>query len=374
MENVIVKKSETTSYVILVTIIFLISVSCLTEDPLKIPFQSYSPDNLGDGWEITDPASSGFDGEALKNVYRYVHEEDNVWQIRSLLVFKDNKLVAESYMKDRNDRTNLHPIWSCTKQVIGILTGIAVDKGLISVNDKISDHLPQVSGHSEKSGITIENLLMMKSGIDYNNDGYFGEDSKLAREEPSNSLDFVLGLGMHSVPGTQFRYKNSDPHIISAIIQGKTGKTTRDWAREVLFDKIGITNLEWRTYKDGITFGAFGILTTPREMGKIGQLVANDGMWDGEQIVSRTWIDEITQAKVSPNETHYTDTGFGYLWWKDIMRNVSMAWGHGGQYILINKDKNLIVVITSERHTTGDAFLSIYSALSIYDRINDICH
>jgi CubicO group peptidase (beta-lactamase class C family) len=372
MEDVTVRKLGTIGHVILITIILLISVSCLTEDPLKIPFQSYPPDNLDDGWEIAEPAGSGFDGEALNDVYKYVHEENNVWQIRSLLVFRNNKLVAESYMKDRNDRINLHPIWSCTKQVTGILTGIAVDKGLISVSDTISDHLPQVSRYPEKSGITIENLLMMKSGIDYNNDGYFGEDSKLAREEPSNSLDFILSLPMHSAPGTQFRYKDSDAHIISAIIQEKTGKTMRDWAREVLFDRIGITNLEWRTYKDGITFGSFGILTTPREMGKIGQLVANDGMWDGKQIVSKNLIDEMTSAKVSPNETHYTDIGFGYLWWKDIKRNVNMAWGHGGQYILINKDKNLIVVITSERHTTGDAFLSIYTAFSIYDRINRI--
>jgi CubicO group peptidase (beta-lactamase class C family) len=185
-------------------------------------------------------------------------------------------------------------------------------------------------------------------------------------------LVFILGLGFHSSTGTQFRYKNSDPHLISAIIQEKVGKTTRDWAQEVLFDKIGIKRLEWRTYKDGITFGAFGILTTPREMGKIGQLVSNDGLWAEEQIVSKNWLDEMTSAKVSPNETPYTDIGFGYMWWKDTKRNVSLAAGHGGQYIIISKDKDLTVVITSERHTGGGQDLSFYMALSIFDRINRI--
>ena len=211
------QKTEKIKQIILIAILSFSLVSCLKEAPLKIPFQSYTPASLDDGWEIAEPAQAGIDGEALKEVYRYVHKESNVWQIRSLLVFRNNKLVAESYMKDPEDRTNLHPVWSCTKQVIGILTGIAIDKGLISIDNSIAYYLPQVSKHPEKSGITIENLLMMKSGINYSNDGYNGGDGKLAREVPANSLDFILGLDMHATPGTVYRYKNSDPHLLHCI-------------------------------------------------------------------------------------------------------------------------------------------------------------
>jgi CubicO group peptidase (beta-lactamase class C family) len=372
MEDNIMQKQGKIKLAVLITIFSFILASCLKDDPIKVPFQSYIPASLGDGWEIAEPATENIDGEALKEVYRYVHDEKNVWQIRSLLVFRNNKLVAESYMKDPNDRTNLHPIWSCTKQVIGILTGMAIDKGLISIDNTISDYLPQVSKHPEKSGITIENLLTMKSGINYSNDGYNGGDGKLAREVPAISLDYILDLDMHATPGTEYRYKNGDPHLLSAIIQERVGKTTCDWAKEVLFDKIGVTRLEWRTYKDGITFGGLGILTTPREMGKIGQLVLNEGMWTGEQIVSKKWIDEMTSAKVSPNETPYADVAFGYLWWKETKRNISFSMGHGGQCILINKDKNLMIVITSERHTGGRHNLSVEDACSIFDRINRI--
>ena len=366
------QEKRTVAYAMLIAFFSIILTSCLKEDPLKVPFQSFTPARLGDGWEIASPAEVGIDGEAMKEVYKFVHEDGNAWQIRSLLIFRNNKLVAESYMKDPDDITNLHPMWSVTKGFIGILTGIAVDKSLISVNNTISDYLPMVSKHPEKSVITIENLLTMKSGINYHNDGYNGEDCMLFREVPSNSIDFVLGLKMHDTPGASFRYKNSDPFLISAIIQEKVGKTTRDWAKEVLFDKIGITSLEWRTYKDGVTFGGFGILTTPREMGKLGQLILNNGMWNGEQIVSRNWIDEMTTARVSPDETQTTDIAFCYQWWKDIKRNVNFTWGHGGQYVFINKDKNLTVVITSERHPNGDFSLSVYDGLSIYDRINSI--
>jgi CubicO group peptidase (beta-lactamase class C family) len=345
-------------------------VSCLKDDPLKIPFQSFSPAHLDDGWEIATPAEAGIDGEALKEVYRYVHEDNNAWQIRSLLVFRNNKLVAESYMKERNDITHLHPLWSCTKGFIGILTGIAVDKGLISTEDKISDFFPNAP--SNKMDITIENLLTMKSGINYDNGGYNGGDGVLFREVPSNSIDFVFDLDMHAPPGTVFRYKNSDPHLISAIIQEKVGKTTRDWAKEVLFDKIGITRLEWRTYKDGVTFGGFGILTTPREMGKLGQLVANEGMWNGEQIVSANWINEMTTARVYDTPAEFKEMAFCYLWWKDIERNAAFTMGHGGQYIIVNKEKNLTIVITSEQHPAFEFSLLPDEVVLIYDRINSI--
>ena len=359
-------------YAILIILLPFVLASCLKDGPMKIPFQTYSPHNLADGWEIAEPAETGIDEEALKEVYKYVHEDDNLWQIRSLLVFRNNKLVAESYVKSIDDRTTPRAIWSCTKQVVGILTGIAVDKGMIAVSDKISVHIPQVSQYSDRKEITIENLLMMKSGIDYDNDGYNGGDAIFAREEVTSSLEYIFGLKMHSAQGTQYKYKNADPHLLSAIIQEKAGKTTRDWAKEVLFDKIGITRLEWLIYKDGITMGSYGIKTTPRELGKFGQLILNDGMWGTERIVSSEWIEAMTSVKVPINETGSADFAFGYQWWVDAKRNVSCMWGRGGQLVFINKEKNLIVVVTGETNTGGDFNFSAYDALPIYDRINSI--
>ena len=357
-------------YAILIILLPFVLASCLKDGPMKIPFQTYSPHNLADGWEIAEPAETGIDEEALKEVYKYVHEDDNLWQIRSLLVFRNNKLVAESYMKDPDNRTTPRAIWSCTKQVMGILTGIAVDKGLISVSDKISVYLPQISQYPEKKEITIENLLMMKSGIGFENDGHDGGPAVMAREEVSSSIDYIFGLKMHATPGTVFNYNDGDPHVLSAVLQEVTGKTTRDWAQEVLFDKIGITRLEWLNYKDGITFGGYGIKTTPRELGKFGQLMLNDGMWGYERVVSSEWIADMTSPLVS-NQTLVLDS-FGYMWWKDTQRGITCMAGRGGQFVFINRDKNLLVVMTSETNTSGDFNLPVFEALSIFDRINSI--
>jgi len=366
MEIVIMRKLRKTKHVLLITVCSFILASCLKNEPMKIPFQGYSPHNLGDGWEIATPADVSINEEALKEVYTYVHEDANLWQIRSVLVFRNNKLVAESYMKNKNDQTTPRAIWSCTKQVIGILTGIAVDKGLVSVGGKISDYLPQISQYPDKKDITIENLLMMKSGIQFDNK----DDSEMLVSH-SNSLNYIFNLKMHSTQGTQYKYNDGDPHVISAILQEKTGRATRDWAQEVLFSKIGITKIEWIKSKDDITMGGYGIKTTPRELGKIGQLILNDGMWGSERIVSSEWIEDMTSVNVPINETGNPDFAFGYQWWKDTKRNINFMWGRGGQLVFINKDKNLIVVITGEANTSGDFDLSAY-ALPVYDMVNSI--
>jgi CubicO group peptidase (beta-lactamase class C family) len=80
----------------------------------------------------------------------------------------------------------------------------------------------------------------MKSGIDFNNDGFDGETSQLLREEPSNSLNFILDLDMRKKPGTSFNYNDGDPQIVSAVIQKATGKSLKEWTKENLLDKIGI--------------------------------------------------------------------------------------------------------------------------------------
>ncbi|MDR0623996.1 MAG: beta-lactamase family protein [Treponema sp.] len=342
------------------------------EDSLKLPFKGFAPKNISDGWIISSPTDENIDASGLTGVFANLHEND-VWQIKSLLVFRNGKLTAESYMKDRNEIVNKTAVWSCTKQFTAVLTGIAIDQSLLSVDGLVSDYLPQAVSYG-KGHITIKNLLTMKSGIDFNNDGFNGETSQLLREEPGNSLNFILDLGMRSSPGSSFDYNDGDPQIISAIIQAKTGKTMKVWAEEVLFNKIGIANLEWLSYKDGLTMGAFGILTTPRELAKIGQLVMDEGKWNSEQIVSSAWIDEMTKEQVSSGETGETNITFGYYWWRDSGRNMVFMRGHGGQYVFINKNKNLMVVITSEPNTQGDFQLSLNQGLSIYDSINSIAY
>jgi CubicO group peptidase (beta-lactamase class C family) len=370
MENIVLKIK-----LLLMLVVGILFNSCLREDDLKLPFKSFQPVDLQDGWEISTPSAEQIDPDRLNAIYKNYHENKDLWQVRSLLVFRNDKLIAESYTKDAADITNRVAIWSCTKQITAILTGIAIDKGLIgSVNDNLQKYLPEKTAkYPDKANITIENLLKMQSGIKFENDGFNGESNKLLKEIPDNSLDFVLGLPVFSEQGKIFHYNDGDPHLISAVIQQQTGQTMRDWAKNVLFSKINLTNYEWLTHKDGITMGAFGILTTPREMAKIGNLVMHNGNWQGEQVVSSVWIAQMTQARISPEVTNYY-LSFGYDWWIGESRGIIAMCGHGGQFVFVKPSKNLVVVTTAEPNTQGKHEFLIQKALAIFDEIDSISY
>jgi len=345
---------------------------CMKDEPMNQPFESFQPKEIEDGLTISTPREEGMDPDKLDQVYKSTYADENLWSLRSLLVFRNNKLVAEAYLKENSDITSRHLIWSCTKQVMGVLTGIAVDQGLItSIEDPLSDYLTEaLSNYPDKSGITIEQLITMHSGIDYNNDGVGGETDKVLRQIPENITEFVLSRPMRNEPGTDFHYNDGDPQLMSAIFQRVSGSPADVWADEVLFSKIGVSNYNWVRYKDGTTLGGYGIETTPREMAKIAMCVADNGLTNGQRIVSANWISEMT----SPQFEMADPFSFGYYWWIDPSRNIHFTWGHGGQFAFIVPDQQLIVVMTSIPNTQGDYQIQADEALPIVDEIINACY
>jgi hypothetical protein len=89
-------------------LIFILNTSCLSEDSLKLPFNGFTPKDISDGWTISGPAAENIDDSRLTGIFENLHEND-IWQIKSFLVFRNGNLVAESYMKDRNEIVNELP-------------------------------------------------------------------------------------------------------------------------------------------------------------------------------------------------------------------------------------------------------------------------
>ena len=351
---------------------FLVISGCLKEDPLNQSFVSFDPKFIDDGHILSNPSAENIDSLGLIEIYKGVYNDENLWSLRSLLVFRNGRLVAESYLKNDEDITNRHLIWSCTKQVVGVLTGIAMEEGFIeSIDDPISKYLKEeLTNHPDKADITIQNLITMQSGIDYSNDGAGGQTDKMLRQIPNNSVDFILSRPMNATPGTTFHYNDGNPHLMSAIIQKAVGKPTDIWAGEMLFSKIEMTNYNWVRYKDGITLGGFGIETTPRELAKIALCVADSGNWKNQQIIDPNWISGMTTPQV---ETDF-DYSFGYYWWIDPARGIHFMWGHGGQFAFIVPAKNLVVVFSSIPNTQGDYEIRAEEILPVVDRIFDIAY
>jgi CubicO group peptidase (beta-lactamase class C family) len=339
---------------------------CLKEEGLKRPFISYAPVEIGDNWQISLPAVENIDATKLLNIYKEFYNDERTWPVKSFLVFRNGKLVAESYLKDENDRINKSAIWSCTKQVSGIMAGFALYEGYIeSVTDTIGKYIPEyIKNHRDKSQITFEDVLTMRTGISFNND----VNTDIFRKHyTANSVDYVLGLPLDHQSGTFFNYSDGDPQIFSAIIQKTTGKPLDEYCDKKFFSKIGLTNYEWKRYSDGITLGAIGLMMPPRELAKIAQCVCDSGKLNNVQVIPKTWITEMLKIRVP--ETQHQDIGFGYYWWISDQRNLFFMFGHGGQFAVVYPKKRLIIVITGLEQV-GDQAFWYKEVLSYTDRIN----
>ncbi len=345
---------------------------CLKDEPLNKPFQSYVPQEMNDGLVLSTPVAEGMDGAKLSQVYSHIYENEDLWPLRSMLVFRNGHLLAESYLKDDLHGNQPQMIWSCTKQVVGILAGIALDQGVIlSLDDPLSNYFPGLgASYPDKADISIRHLLTMHSGIDYNNDGVGGQTDKVLRQIPDELTSYVLSRPMREEPGSSFWYNDGDPQLLASLIQEATGRPADDWAHEHFFSTIGFNNYSWTRYKDGTTLGGYGLETTPREMGKIALCVADSGRYNSRQIIPADWVSQMISPQVETTGGYYD---FGYYWWLDTERDIQFMWGHGGQFAFLVPSESLVVIMTSIPNTQGDYQILADEALLVVDQVIEAC-
>ncbi len=353
-------------YLLLFLFLFFLS-GCLKESSPFVDTIQTEPALLNDGWVLSTPSTELMDEQKLTEIIYTIHSEEELWQLKSLLVFRNEKLVAETYFKDENDRTRPQPIWSCTKQIMGLLTGIAIQEDVLSsIEDPISLYLEQeLQNHPDKRAVTINNLLSMQGGLGFDESK---DVSTLLQRKPDNVIDFILDRALIFSPGQTFNYNSGEPHLIAASIQNAVGRSLDEWADDVLFSKIGFNNYTWLSY-DGYPYGGFGISTTPRELAKVAQLVLNQGYWQGEQVVDSAWIQDMVSPQALTGDG--SDFMFGHLWWVNPDFSAYLMAGSGGQYACVLPNEQLLVVITAEHDTDGDFEIDFEVFMDIVQKIRD---
>ncbi|MBD3190570.1 MAG: serine hydrolase [Candidatus Heimdallarchaeota archaeon] len=292
-----------------------------------------------DGWETSSPEEQMMDSEKLANLLAHIEEEQLF--IDSVLIIRHGYLVEEQYYHNYT-RNKLHQVWSVTKSFTSALIGIAKEEGYLTLDQKVLDFFPERNfSHvdARKQAITIEHLLTMTSGLDWPGEGIMG-GVWIPSEDP---VEFVLNRTMEHNPGEVFTYNSGATHVLSAILQKVTGKTTLAYAQEKLFEPLGMGNLTWDQDQLGIYFGGHGLALTPRDMARFGYLYLNNGTWEEEQqLVPRTWVNQSTSKNIQVDEA----TDYGYLWWLYPERGLYAAQGFLGQRIFVFPEYDLLVVFT----------------------------
>lgn len=320
---------------------------------------AFSPKDLNDGWSIGNIIDFNIDYTELRKLIDSINSKALV-NTHSVLISKNKKLVFEAYFDGFNAQIP-HDLRSASKSISSAIIGIAVDDGIIeSVDEKLYNFIPreyQYTKDSLKSKIKLKHLLTMSSGLDVNNEAQ--EDNYQNAGNPNSWLKTVLEAPMVKEPGTYADYGSANPFLLGVCLNEKLKEPLETYMDERLFSPLGITNYINQTddTRKRPYFGG-GMLLTPRDLLKFGQLYLNRGQWNGKQIISENWVEESMGTYLRLQD--YPDKNeYGYLWWHDTYTINGKAFesiearGAGGQFIFIVPELEAVCVITAGNFRNG---------------------
>ncbi len=285
-----------------------------------------------------------------------------------LVLVKGGALIYERYGRGYGPE-NKHLAWSVAKSVSSALTGVAVKRGALDLEDSICAHLPEYQGQ-DACRIKVKHPLTFSSGLrwqeDYEDKPYQTSSviAMLFGVGHRDQLAHVLGHQVLHEPGTQWNYSTGDAELLAAVVKRALEKTDgRDAFWTLLFDKLGM-KVAFEEDLKGTPLGGSMVYATPRDYAKFGWLYLNDGCWNGERILPEGWV----KASVTPSaafaasapERSRTPSGYGW-WlnkptpaqdkpkpWANSPDDAYAADGHWGQLIIVVPSEDLVIVRTGD--------------------------
>ncbi len=258
-------------------------------------------------------------------------------EIHSAIVMRHGKVIGEIHPAPFKAEYS-HTLFSCSKTFTSAAIGIAIGENRLKLTDRLASFFPErmpKEVSEQLADITIEDLLTMRSGFVFYD------------EVRSKHLDWVktyLNHPMNCKPGTKFQYDSLDTYLLSAIIQKVTGMTLLDYLKPRLFEPLHINKVKWEVSPEGINTGGWGLYLQSESLAKFGQLLLQQGSWNGKQLIPAEWV----KTMMSPHVDNY----YGYQMWMCEWPKSARADGAYGQYIIVNPEQDMVVVIT--QCLTGD--------------------
>ncbi|MBR0698129.1 serine hydrolase [Bradyrhizobium lablabi] len=331
-----------------------------------------SPSSLDDGWTVASPDSVGVDGVLLCDIAARLQQRSTA--VHAVVVARHGKLVFEQYFpgvdqpwgqpegRREFSATTRHDMRSVSKSVTSLLVGIAIDRRLISgVDEPVVKFFPDYQSVKPAGWdtITLRHLLTMSSGIKW--------DEARAWNDPENDephlgfevdpIGYVLTKPVVAPLDALWTYNGGGTDLLGNIIERVSGQTLEAFARDALFQPLGITDLEWKTYpRNGKIAAAAGLRLRPRDAAKIGQLVLNRGQWNGRQVVSAEWVAQSIAPRFQAVGYFGGTLFYGYNWWmgRSLSGTNEVKWiaafGWGGQRIFIVPDLDLVMMTTAAQY------------------------
>lgn len=315
------------------------------------------------------------------------HIVNNIWSMppgdfRGLVVIKDHQLVIEEHFHTFW-RISIHDVRSAGKGVTALLLGIALKEGLINdVDQTVYELLPKAkypTMHQDFKKIKVRHLLNMTSGLDADTDNSDTPGHAVKWGAMNDWKNYILGISLKSKPGENWVYADINPLLIAAIIEEKSGMSLKDYAKEKLFDPLGITQFYWYTNAANQTGAAGNLYLTTLDFAKLGVLVANEGKWQDQQIIEASYIEQLISTKVAGvSEWWNMADHYGYFWYKSTRTfgnqefEYLFASGNGGNHLVVIPKLEMVIALTSsaygQRYAQRRTFDIMRRVLTAYEQ------
>lgn len=306
-----------------------------------------APDTTGTGLDRSTPEREGVGSEAILGFLDAVEASEH--EFHSFMFLRHGKVIAEGWW-DPYAPDLKHTMYSTSKSFTSTAVGFAVSDGLLSVDDTVISFFPDDRPDSVSpylSELTVRDVITMTTGQDPDPTGIVSRDS--------NWVETFLATPIVHEPGSTFLYNTLGTYMLSAVVTAVTGETVIDYLRPRLFEPLGITDIDWEVDPQGRNTGGWGLRIRTEGMARFGQLYLQHGVWNGEQVLPASWVEEATTASIlqlpeAPDSVRATSDwlqGYGYQFWR-CRHNAFRADGAFGQFIIVMPDQDAVVVITSE--------------------------
>lgn len=348
---------------------FFIILACLGFSTFSFAQRPPIPNLPAMSWE-----DAGFNLDTLDALIP-IMDDFQQKDFRGLVVIKDNKAVIEWYY-NTFWRTSILDIRSAGKSITSLLLGVAIKEGLVQNLDQdvysffSKEKYPAMNEDYKK--IKLKHLLDMSSGLDADSDD--GETPGNAGQWMGKEewVEYLLSVPLANQPGEKWVYADINAVLIGAIIEEKSGMSLKDFAKEKVFDPLGITEFYWYTNAANQTGAAGNLYLSTLAFAKLGVLVANEGKWGDEQIVSADYIEKLLERKAFDlSGFNSLADSYGMLWYKTQRtfngKEIDYLWasGNGGNHLVVVPEENMVIALTSTAygywygHTRARAILTM---------------
>jgi CubicO group peptidase (beta-lactamase class C family) len=292
-----------------------------------------------------------------RKVPPYLNAELEKWKSVAFLIIKQDSVLYEKYWEGYSAKS-ISNSFSMAKSIVGVLTGIALSEGKIkNIDDAVAEYLPEFQ-EENKSRITIRHLLMMSSGLDWDEayanplsvttEAYYGDDLK----------SLVLRQNVLQEPGKEFIYQSGNTELLALILEKATGMSLSEYTSEKLWKPLhAVRNAEWSLDRNNGHEKAYCCFySNARDFARIGSLYLHNGEMFGKQIVPKEYV----QMSVIPGQL--TDRGnpntsYGLHWWITSYNGHKIFYMRGilGQYVVVIPDQQIVFVRLGHLRADKDA-------------------